>query len=144
MKKEPKILSRGKDFHKKIQLNWEINAEGTISTEKQIKKPSGKMGKIDVCVNSDEKLTAVVELKNSDWDKMKIEAVKRNVNCQARQIWDYIDSQLIKGKEVSPGVVFSKSPKNYNRLKLIEKIFNKQGISVIWEDESIEERKRRS
>jgi len=144
MKKEPKILSRGKDFHKKVQKDWEINAEGTISTEKQIKKPSGKMGRIDVCVNSDEKLTAVVELKNSNWDKMTIETVKRNVNRQARQIWHYIDSQLKNGKEVSPGVVFSKSPKNYDRLELIEKLFSEQGISVVWEDESIEERKRRS
>jgi len=144
MGKEPKILSRGKDFHKKVQKDWEINAEGTISTEKQIKKPSGKMGRIDVCVNSDEKLAAVVELKNSDWDKIKIEAVKKNVNRQAGQIWDYIDSQLIKGKEVSPGIVFSKSPINYDKLKIIEKLFSEQGISVTWEDESIERRKERS
>lgn len=145
MEKEPKCLSQGKNYHKKVQKDWKINAEDTISTEKRIKKPSGKMGRIDVCVNCDEKLTAVVELKNSDWDKMKIEAVKRNVNRQAGQIWDYIDSQLIKGKEVSPGIVFSKSPINYDKLKIIEKLFDEQGISVTWEDESIERsRKERS
>lgn len=86
MGKEPKHLSQGKDFHKKIQKEWKLTAEGIVSTEKQVGKPSEKMGRIDVCVNSDEKLTAVVELKNSNWDKMTIEAVKRNVNRQARQI----------------------------------------------------------
>ena len=57
--------------------------------------------------------------------------------------WDYIESQLELGKEVSPGVIFPKRPKDPDCLNLIEKLFEEEGISVVWEDESIAERKIR-
>lgn len=71
-------------------------------------------------------------------------AVRRNVRRQANQIWDYIDSQIEEGKHVSPGVVFKKRPKDPERLKLVEEMFEEQCIAVSWEDESMEERKARA
>ena len=70
--------------------------------------------------------------------------LKRNVNRQSRQIWSYIESQLKKGKEVSPGIIFSKTPKDKNRIGLIEKLFEENGIPVVWNNETIERRKTRS
>jgi len=141
---EPKRLRQGKEFHKKNQNAWHKGAEGLVYTEKTMTKPSGRKGRMDVFVNSDETLAAIVEIKRSDWDVMPLTNVRRNVRRQARQIWDYVESQLEVGKDISPGVIFPKRPKNSSRMKLIEHLFNEEGISVVWEDETVEERKARS
>jgi len=140
-------LRRGRAFHKKIQEDWRENAEGDVRIEEWTTKPSGKKGRMDIFVGSDEtdeRLVAIAEIKNSDWDAMTPSAVRRNVRRQIRQIWSYITPQLESRKDVSPGVVFPKRPKDPNRLKLIEQMFEDEGIPVVWEDESVEERRTRS
>lgn len=141
---EPKSLRQGKKFHKKIQKEWLNSAEGIVKPEKGIIKPSGRKGRIDIFVKSDGELVAVVEIKNSNWNAMTDEDVRRNVNRQASQIWDYIESQLDLGKEPSPGVIFPERPRDSDRMNLIEQLFEERGISVVWEDESNAEKKARS
>jgi len=141
---EPKRLRHGKEVHKKIQKEWHKSAEGSIVSEKMTTKPSGRRGRMDILVTSDEMLVAVAEIKCSDWDAMTLTAVRQNIRRQARQIWDYIESQLEFGKDVSPGVIFPKLPNDIHRLKLIEQLFNQEGITVVWEDETITKRKARS
>jgi hypothetical protein len=143
-KPEPKQLRRGKRFHKKVQKEWIRTAEGKVEPEKSMVKPGGGKGRMDILIGSDETLVAVVEIKATDWDAMTPVAVRRNVRRQARQIWDYIDSQLELGKEVSPGVIFPRRPKVRERMNLIEQLFEEEGIPVVWEDESIAERKAQS
>ena len=142
--KEPKVLRRGKEFHKKIQKEWLKSAEGKVKPEKGIIKPSGRKGRIDIFVEADSELVAVVEIKNSDWDKMTPKAVRRNVKRQAHQILNYIDSQLEKGNNVSPGIIFPNKPKDIDLMNLIEELFEDEGMPVVWIDETIEERKARS
>jgi len=142
--KEPKRLRHGKKFHRKLQNIWYKTATGKVKHEKGIVKPSGKNGRIDIFVDADDNLVAVVEIKASEWDAMTLTALRRNVSRYASQIWDYIESQLAKGKDVSPGVIFPKKPKNPDRIILIEQLFDERGIPIVWENESIEERKTRS
>jgi hypothetical protein len=142
--KEPKRLRRGKSFHKKIQADWIHTAEGHVLTEKAIIKPTGRKGRIDIFVSdAGDELVAIAEIKDSDWDKMTNSAVRRNIKRQIKQIWDYIDSQLTKQKDVSPGVIFPKRSKNKAKMELIEDMFEEEGIPVVWQDETIEERKAR-
>ena len=147
-KKEPERLAHGKRIHKKIQDDWHKTAQGKVEDEEEIVKPSGRKGRIDISVDAsdkdDEDLVAVVEIKASDWDSMTLRAMRRNVGRYANQIWDYIESQLEQGKDVSPGIIFPERPKDSERLELIEQLFDERGIPVVWEDESIEGRKARS
>ena len=143
-RKEPEQLRRGKEFHKKIQSEWVRDAEGEILIEKSVTKPSGKLGRVDVLAVDGDQDVAVLEIKYSDWDRMIPTAVKRNIRRQIRQIWQYIESQLTDGKSVSPGISFPKRPQDNERMKLIEAIFWEEGIPVVWEDESIQDRKRRA
>lgn len=141
---EPTQLRRGKTFHKKMQVDWLNTAEGKILIEKAITKPTGRKGRIDIFVDDDgDKLVAVAEVKASDWDKMTDSAVRRNVRRQIKQIWDYIESQLKMKKDVSPGIIFPKRPKDQERMRLIEEMFEEEGIPVVWQNETIEERKAR-
>ena len=142
--KEPKALHQGKKFHKKLQDIWYKTAQGKVKHEEGIVKPSRRKGRIDIFVDVDDNLVSVVEIKSSEWEAMTLTALRRNVSRYASQIWDYIESQLAKGKDVSPGVIFPKKPKNLDRMRLIEQLFDERGIPVVCEDESIKERKSRA
>ena len=142
-KTEPERLRRGRAVHRKIQDEWEDTAEGDVWPEKPITKPSGRSGRIDVHVQADEGLVAVVEVKSSDWDAMTPKAVRRNAKRYARQLWDYIEAEIEDGFQVSPGIVFPTQPKTEGRLVEVERLFDEEGIPVVWEDETIEERRAR-
>ena len=80
---------------------------------------------------------------------MTLSNLKLNARNQVRQIWSYIESQLEgfgkdEAKDVCPGDIFPKQPKDPIRLKLIEEIFEEEGVQVIWQDELIDDRKTRS
>lgn len=143
-KRDIERLRQGRAFHKRIQQDWVVNAEGEVQPEKGCIKPTGRRGRIDVFVESDDNLVACAEIKNSNWDIMPEKALRRNARRQANQVWDYIESQLALGKEVCPGVIFPKRPKDPRRLRLIEQLFNDKGISVVWDDETIDEAKARA
>ena len=142
--KEPDVLKYGKEFHKLVQADWQSTAKGEISSEKLVRKPSGRHGRIDVhAAFQAGKSVTVLEIKATDWDKISEQAVRRNVNRQACQVWKYIESQLIDGKTVSPGIAFPKRPESPDRLQTIETLFGEQGIAVVWYDESLEYRRVR-
>ena len=142
-KREPKRLREGKAFHKKVQADWRAEAEGDVRTEMTVKRAGGRSGRLDVFVSEDgSAVRAIVEIKHSDWDKMTPPAVRRNAKRQARQLWRYIELQpTLDG--ICPGIVFPKRPSDRARLELIEQLFEEEGIPVVWEDESVEERKSR-
>ena len=141
--KEPEQLRRGKRFHRKVQDSWLRKAEGQVTIETRITKPTGKRGRVDVLVDPDEDDVAVVEIKASDWDAMSERAVRRNVRRHVNQIMDYADSQVTKGKSASIGIIFPKRPASPERLRLVEDLFDAHGIPVVWEDETAEEHRAR-
>ncbi len=145
-KPEPERLRAGKVYHKKVQADWKANAEGDVHIELTVTKRDTKKrrGRLDVFVtDADSEVRAIVEIKNSDWDKMTPHAVRRNAKRQARQIWKYIELQEeLNG--ICPGIVFPKRPSDPQRLEFIERLFEEEGIPVVWDDESTEERKSRN
>jgi hypothetical protein len=121
-----------------------LNPQGGVTVEKSVLKPSGHKGRIDVHVDLENAHVGVgvVEIKATAWDEMTEAAVRRNVRRQSRQIWTYIESQLANDHSVSPGVIFPTRPSDA-RLRLVEALFDREGVAVVWDDETIEERKAR-
>jgi hypothetical protein len=121
IKNQTDRLKKGSAFHLKIQNEWKKGAQGYIKKEKGCIKPNGRRGRIDIHVQDDEdkKLVACVEIKNTNWDKIDKKRISAYVNKQANQVWDYIESELEKGKEVSPGIIFPRKPKSNSKLILI-------------------------
>jgi len=152
--REPEPLRRGKAFHKLIQEEWHAEADGKVEDERYVRKQNGRRGRTDIFVDDEEPdgTVAIVEVKASDWDRMTDQAVRRNVRRQIRQIRGYIESQLVageytdtgEGKDVCPGIIFPKRPKDRKRMQLIEDMFLEEGIPVVWHDESMEECKARN
>jgi len=139
---EPEPLKRGKAFHKYIQAEWEAEAEGDVFSERYVIKKTGRKGRVDVFVNDDDPdgCIAIVEIKASDWDRMTEQAVRRNIRRQIRQVWGYVESQVDgenyvstgEHRSVSPGIIFPRKPKDVERTKMIEDLFTREGIVVVW------------
>jgi hypothetical protein len=142
-KPQPRRLKRGKALHLRLQADWERSAGGRITRELSVTKPSGRRGRIDIHAEAEEPLVAVVEIKATDWNRMTTRAVRCNVARHARQVWDYIESQLAATKQVSPGLIYPSIPRSAARRDLIEALLDQQGIAVVWDNESVRARRAR-
>lgn len=145
MTQEPFILRNGKEFHKQVQEEWSKTAAGHVKIEEGVSKLDKSKGRADIFVDEiGEDFVSIVEIKNTDWDKIKPENIRRNVKRQARQLLDYIEFQTdSNGRSVSPGIIYPKIPKDPEKLKLIESILEGECIQVVWENESIDSVRQR-
>jgi hypothetical protein len=134
---QPNRLRRGTAFHRLVQEDWLRSAKGgKVQVEKGCTKPSGRRGRMDVFVAVEgDDLVAIAEVKATDWDRISVENIKRNVRRQCRQLWSYIDPYLADGKDVSPGIIFPRRPTADGQAELIESLFEEEGIPVVWKDE---------
>jgi len=89
---EPEALRRGKAFHKRVQSDWEktakdgkVNLEHTINI---IKDSSGlkriRRGRLDLFVNELGDFVSVVEIKSTDWDRIRPENRRRLLSSHRR------------------------------------------------------------
>lgn len=125
-----------------IQNEWLAPAkDGKVRPERYVRILNGRKGRVDILVEELGDFVSIVEIKATDWDRIKPENLRRNIRRQIRQVWSYIESQLEKidgdNINVCPGIIFPKLPKSKETLKLIESGFNTQGIAVVWHEESI-------
>lgn len=143
---EPEILRRGKAFHKRVQAEWVATAkDGTPCPERTIWRLNGRRGRVDLLIEELGDFVSVIEIKATDWDCMAEGNIARNVRRQIRQLWSYIDAELeIYGMQVCPGIIFPALPSDSRRLAMIESMFNDEGIQVVWQNETIEEMKKRA
>lgn len=128
-------ISRGRKFEQSERSYWEkknIPVEVEAPTEFE-----GKRGRIDILLkDTEEGHTIVVEIKASNWDKMKAHRVRPNALSHARQIWRYIEGEL-GDQDVIPAIVYPKTPQAKERKVEIEEILDEQGIQVVWRDDEL-------
>ena len=92
---EPEILRRGKEFHQQVQLNWKNTAEGKIHLEHKIARSLNdpntirlRRGRINLFVDEIGDFVAVVEIKSTDWDKVKSTNRRKLMSSHQRQVGD--------------------------------------------------------
>jgi hypothetical protein len=141
---EPEILRRGKAFHKRVQGDWENTAKGgKINIEHSIplsilrkKTMPQKTGRLDIFVDELGDFISVVEIKSTDWDKVKEKNRKKLLGSHRRQVWRYIEEYVdIKKIDVCPGIIYPKSPITPGLKDLIEDYLNDYGLQVVWYDD---------
>jgi len=141
---EPEILFKGKAFHKRVQNDWELNARGgDIYKERRIElfnKISNcrpiKKGRLDIFVDEHSDYVSVVEIKSTDWDKIKNKNRKKLLGSHRRQVWRYLEKYLkIEKLDVCPGIIYPKSPETPGLKEEIEEYLNDYGMQVVWYDD---------
>jgi hypothetical protein len=127
-------IKRGRAFEKWERDQW-IGDLNSLADFEAPTKWKGKRGRIDIkLVDSEEDHTIIVELKASNWDKMKPHRVRPNALRHSRQIWRYIEAELSE-RSVLPAIIYPASPKLPGRKELIEEILGERLIQVVWRDE---------
>jgi len=138
---EPECLRRGKEFHKKVQSDWDMNIkDGNLNIEHTINLlsyPSRakhiKSGRLDMFVDELGEFVSVIEIKSTDWDKIKPRNIHKLLASHRRQIWTYISKYLDNDKiDVCPGIIYPAAPSSNGDRKYIEEYLNSYGIQVVW------------
>jgi hypothetical protein len=144
--KEPKQLRRGKMFHARIQADWAGTIEGSqVINEHGINlgiiKPSAeriRRGRIDIYISKMDDFVSVVEIKSTNWDKIKKANRKKLMHSHCAQTLRYVDKYLQVDKvNVCAGIIYPKSPGTPGLKTEIENYFNEQSFQVVWYDDNL-------
>jgi hypothetical protein len=131
-------MSKGRRFEKWEKEYWPNGVEELPEFEAPANW-KGKRGRVDIKIDIPKNnLVVVIEVKASDWDKMKPHRVRPNALRHVNQIWRYIEAYL-PTREVAPALVYPSTPKTPGRKEEVESILDEYSIAAIWRDEYKEE-----
>src|SRR6266511_1863092 len=107
--------------------------DGTAAPEVPVPAVRRRYGRIDLP-------TAVIEVKNTDWDARADHRVMPNLSRHARQVWNYLDALMpcVDAGELAglqAALVYPRRPSYPGRAEFIEETLDSQGISVVFYDE---------
>jgi hypothetical protein len=140
---EPKILQLGKEFHRRVQSDWKRTAEGEIHCEHVIafgidKKHVAhfRRGRLDIFVDKVSDFVAVIEIKSTDWEKVKPKNFQKLLSAHSTQVWKYVGKYLdADGTSVCPGIIYPKAPRSAGLKVQVERHFSDSCIQIVWYDE---------
>jgi PD-(D/E)XK nuclease superfamily len=136
-------LAKGRAFHDTVQSAFLTGlADATGFRERGWRLMAGGRGRVDLAVVTDdrEKMLIIIEIKGTDWDKIRAGRVKRNVQRHIRQLLAYLDtaiSELEAGQweGVAGALLYPSRPASVQSLACIEAAAAEQAIMVTWYDE---------
>jgi hypothetical protein len=141
---EPFQLKAGKDFHRRVQADWEETAKGgRIVAEHTIRLlPAAedakhiRRGRLDIFVDQLGDFVTVVEIKATDWDRVIQRNRARLLGAHRRQIWRYIEKFLDDDNvSVVPGIIYPSTPSTPGLREEIEAYLGSYGLQVVWFDD---------
>ncbi len=131
---EPAQLRRGKEFQKQVRLAWRDSRDPDhlrYRFEQDVTHKS-RRGRADIIIGEGETL-AVLEIKATDWDRIKPGNVNKNLWRHQHQLLRYIDKFLEADQlNVSPGIVYPRPPRNPDLRQQIETHLEERGIPAYW------------
>ncbi len=140
---EPEILRRGKEFHNKVQADWEkYPKDGHLSNEHSIAfghlakgAKHIKRGRLDMFLNELGDFVTIIEIKSTNWDNIR--HIRKLLASHRRQVWSYISKYLDDdGLNVCAGIIYPSAPKTPDLKDYIRTYFEDDyGIQVVWYDE---------
>ena len=135
-------MRKGKLFHGYVQNQWSGIIEGSkVHNEKSTKiglsKLNGnhfKLGRIDIFIDQIEDFVTIVEIKSTDWDKVRMKR-RKLLSTHCRQIFKYIDQYLIDRQiNVCAAIIYPRSPADPAIRSEIEDFLHQLGLDVVWFD----------
>lgn len=122
---------RGRAFEAEERAGWDHVPREHIQFEVSTRWQS-KRGRIDIRID-DGKDIAVVEIKATDWDRLKPGTIRSTALRHARQIWRYIDDHVeTQGRSVDPGIVYEFEPTDDAIRLEVERAINGRCVQVVW------------
>jgi hypothetical protein len=129
-----KSVRRGRKFEGWERSHW----KGGINDDAKFEaatKWNGKRGRVDIRLRMEEDgQIVIVEIKATNWDRMKSHRIRPNALRHANQIWRYIEAHL-SPSDVVPAIVYPSPPKTSGRKEQVELLLEERGIQVVWREE---------
>ena len=95
-----------------------------------------RRGRIDIFVDKIDDFVSVIEIKSTDWDRIKPQNRRKNLGSHCRQILRYVDKYLDDDEiSVCAGMIYPQSPRTPGLKAEIEKYLNDQCLQVLWYDD---------
>ncbi|MBI2999333.1 MAG: hypothetical protein HYY46_12945 [Deltaproteobacteria bacterium] len=140
---EPEILQLGKAFHRRVQSDWERTAEGKIHSEHGIvfgidiaRAMRVRRGRVDLFVDELGDFVTIVEIKSTDWEKVKPASRRNLLSAHSRQVWKYVENYVdADDMSVCPGIIYPSAPNSLDLKRQIETFFNNHCIQIVWYDD---------
>ena len=137
---EPQRLRKGKEFHALVQSDWLETAEGAIRRERTIpltlvegRSSRLRKGRMDLFVSELGDFVSVVEIKCTEWDRIRPANITKNLGSHRRQIWKYIvEFTDVEKSDVCAGVIYPSAPGKPGLKDRIEEYMGSYGIQVVW------------
>lgn len=125
---EPIQLKRGKQFQKLVQSDFnQNNKSGIICIERhvsfeELSELKQKRGRMDMFIYEDsDDFVTILEIKATDWDRIKPDNIKRNLYRHSKQLFNYIDKFMeVDKKDVCHGIIYPHPPKSEELREFIE------------------------
>ena len=136
-------LAKGRPFHNAVQAAFLTDLMGATGfRERGWRLTAGGRGRVDLAVVTDdrEKMLIIIEIKGTDWDKIRADRVKRNVQRHIRQLLAYLDTaigELEAGQweSVAGALLYPSRPASVISQAHIEAAAAEQAIMLTWYDE---------
>jgi hypothetical protein len=141
---QPDALLRGKAFHRRVQSDWSGQVEGsTVRPEHVIRllRTAGTMqrqrhGRLDIFIDKMSDFVTVVEIKGTDWDRIRPKNRKKVLGSHRRQVLRYVDKFVDEDQvNVCAGVIYPSSPITSGLKEEVETYLNDHGLQVVWYDD---------
>ena len=141
---EPSNLKRGKSFHNRVQSDWSrAIRNGKLTLEQVIPfcKHSGpfvlhQKGRLDVFVDELGRPLSVIEIKSTNWNRVKPKNVGKLLAWHRSQLWKYVSTYLgHTPTDVQPALIYPVAPPDEGLKRRIEEYLNEGGIQVVWYEE---------
>jgi hypothetical protein len=137
-------LATGRAFHNMVQSAFLTDlTDATGFKERSWRFAAGGRGRVDLAVvtNDREKMLIIIEIKGTDWDKIRADRVRRNVQRHIRQLLAYLDtaiSELEAGQweGVAGALLYPSRPASPQTLACIQAAADQQAIMLTWYDEA--------
>ncbi len=141
---EPEMLRRGKAFHRRVQKDWAGTIERQpVRIERNIALgiPSDaagplRRGRIDIFVDQTGDFVTVVEIKSTNWDRVRPANRRRLLAAHCRQVFKYVDTYLDRERvNVCAGIIYPKPPSRGAVRDEVEEFLNGNALQVVWYEE---------
>lgn len=138
-------LRAGTAFHQTVQTGFVAGLLGAdAEPERMIRLAHGRTGRIDLLVvtTGAARMAVVVEVKNTDWDRLPVHRVRPNVHAHVRQLQNYLDTVIDAigapdGWDSAAGVLlYPRRPVSRYPMDTITQIVDKLALIVVWHDET--------
>lgn len=141
---EPSQLRRGKAFHTRVQQDWLGTIEGQpVRIEKYVRtglpaigQRQHRRGRMDIFVDRTGDFVTVVEIKATNWERVKLANRRKLLAAHCRQVFKYVDTYLDRERvNVCAGIIYPKPPRQRSVRVEIEEFLNANALQVVWYEE---------